>query len=39
MAEDHRRAAEEIVQEVLLDDPTFLHEIVERVSSRSWRRR
>jgi transposase-like protein len=31
MAEDHRRAAEEIVQEVLLDDPAFLHEIVERV--------
>jgi putative transposase len=31
MAEVHRRAAEEIVQEVLLDDPAFLHEIVERV--------
>jgi putative transposase len=31
MAEVHRRAAEEIGQEVLLDDPAFLHEIVERV--------
>ena len=31
MAEDHRRLAEEVVQGVLLDDPAFLHEIVERV--------
>jgi transposase-like protein len=31
MAQDHRRLAEEVVQGVLLDDPTFLREIVERV--------
>lgn len=31
MAEDHRRLAEEVVQGVLLDDPAFLREIVERV--------
>ena len=31
MAQDHRRPVEEIVQEVLLDDPGFLREIVERV--------
>jgi putative transposase len=31
MAEDHRRFAEEVAQGILLDDPTFLKEIVERV--------
>jgi putative transposase len=31
MAKDHRRVDTELVQEVLLDDPGFLHEIVERV--------
>lgn len=32
MAEDHRRLAQEVVvQGVLLDDPGFLREIVERV--------
>jgi putative transposase len=31
MATDHRRAEAELVQEVLLDDPDFLREIVERV--------
>jgi transposase-like protein len=31
MATDHRRLDTELVQEVLLDDPSFLGEIVERV--------
>jgi putative transposase len=31
MAKDHRRLAEEVVQGVLIDDPGFLKEIVERV--------
>jgi transposase-like protein len=31
MAEDHRRSAEELLQEVLLDEPDFLRQIVERV--------
>jgi transposase-like protein len=31
MAEDHRRVDTQSVQEVLLDDPAFLREIVERV--------
>jgi putative transposase len=31
MAKDHRRLAEEVAQEILLDDPGFLKEIVERV--------
>ena len=31
MAKDHRRLDTELVQEVLLDDPGFLCEIVERV--------
>ncbi len=31
MTEDHRRVDARIAQEVLLDDPTFLKEIVERV--------
>ncbi len=31
MAEDHRKPGEELVQGVLLDDPGFLKEIVERV--------
>jgi putative transposase len=30
MARDHRRVGEELVQGVLLDDPGFLNEIVER---------
>lgn len=31
MAKDHRRPAEEVAQGILLDDPAFLREIVERV--------
>ena len=31
MANDHRRADARLAQEVLLDDPAFLKEIVERV--------
>jgi putative transposase len=31
MATDHRRVGEELVQGVLLDDPGFLREVVERV--------
>ena len=31
MTKDHRRLAEELAQGVLLDDPSFLREIVERV--------
>ncbi len=31
MAEDHRRSVEELTQGILLDDPGFLEEIVERV--------
>src|SRR5215212_6806879 len=31
MAKDHRRVDVRMAQEVLLDDPGFLHEIVERV--------
>ena len=31
MAKDHRRMDAQLVQEVLLDDPSFLREIVERV--------
>ena len=31
MAENHRRPTEEVAQGVLLDDPAFLREIVERV--------
>ena len=31
MAKDHRRLTEEVAQGVLLDDPAFLREIVERV--------
>ena len=30
MAKDHRRLAEELAQGILLDDPSFLKEIVER---------
>lgn len=40
MAKDHRRADTELVQEVLLDDPDFLREIVERVVQQIlWRPR
>ncbi len=31
MAEDHRRVDAQMAQEILLDDPSFLREIVERV--------
>jgi transposase-like protein len=31
MAKDHRRLAEEVAQGILLDDPSFLKKIVERV--------
>jgi putative transposase len=31
MAKDHRRSSEEVAQGILLDDPIFLKEIVERV--------
>ena len=40
MTNDHRRPGAELAQEVLLDDPGFLKEIVQRVMCRScWRRR
>jgi hypothetical protein len=39
MAKDHRRVDAELVQEVLLDDPSFLREIVERLCNRFWRPR
>ena len=31
MAKDHRKVSEELAQGILLDDPDFLREIVERV--------
>jgi putative transposase len=31
MTKDHRRVDAQLTQEILLDDPTFLREIVERV--------
>ena len=31
MAKDHRRLAEKVAQGILLDDPAFLKEVVERV--------
>src|SRR5918993_1501671 len=31
MAKDHRRLDAQLVQEVMLDDPAFLRELVERV--------
>jgi hypothetical protein len=31
MAKDHRKVSAEIAQEILLEDPNFLREIVERV--------
>jgi transposase-like protein len=31
MAKDHRRLTEEVAQGILLDDPAFLREIVERM--------
>jgi putative transposase len=31
MAKDHRRVSEQLAQEILLEDPDFLREIVERV--------
>ena len=31
MAKDHRRLTEEVAQGILLDDPAFLREIVERI--------
>ncbi len=31
MTQDHRRLDAQTVQGILLDDPDFLHEIVERV--------
>jgi hypothetical protein len=40
MAKDHRRLDAELVQEVLLDDPGFLGEIVKRmVHSSCWKAR
>ncbi len=40
MAKDHRRLDAELAQEVLLDDPDFLRQIVERgYSRRCWKRR
>jgi transposase-like protein len=34
MAKDHRRLDAQLVQEVLLDDPGFLREVVERAVQR-----
>ena len=31
MAADHRKVSEQLTQEILLEDPNFLREIVERV--------
>jgi transposase-like protein len=31
MATDHRKVSEQLTQEILLEDPNFLREIVERV--------
>ncbi len=31
MTKDHRRVDAQTAQEILLDDPAFLHDIVERV--------
>jgi putative transposase len=31
MAKDHRKVSEQLTQEILLEDPNFLREIVERV--------
>jgi transposase-like protein len=31
MTKDHRKVSEQLAQEILLDDPDFLREIVERV--------
>ena len=36
MAKAHRRVDAQIAQGSLLDDPDFLHEIVERGCSRSY---
>jgi putative transposase len=36
MAKDHRRISEEVAQGILLDNPTFLKEIVERVLQELW---
>ena len=36
MAKDHRRLADEVAQEILLDDAGFLKEIVERVVQQRW---
>jgi putative transposase len=30
MAKDHRKVSEQLAQEILLEDPNFLREIVER---------
>jgi len=35
MAKDHRRLAGEVTQGVLLNDPSFLKEIVERILQES----
>src|SRR5215211_1756904 len=34
MANDHRRVDTELVQEILLDDPGFLREVVERAAQQ-----
>jgi hypothetical protein len=39
MTNEHRKPDVELAQEVLLDDPGFLREIVERSCRSCWRRR
>jgi transposase-like protein len=34
MTQDHRRVDAQMAQEILLDDPAFLREIVEKVVQR-----
>src|SRR5215216_3020096 len=33
MAKDHRKVSEQLTQEILLEDPNFLRQIVERVQT------
>jgi hypothetical protein len=39
MATDHRKVSEQLTQEILLEDPNFLREIVEGCSKKCSRRR
>jgi hypothetical protein len=39
MTTDHRKVNAESAQAILLDDPSFLCQIVERVLQECWKRR